>query len=389
MTMGLLEQGTSTLTSQQVAEQEERLGADISPSNDSDRSIVTLSALSANLKPSLDLLADVVERPAFAPAEIDRVKAQALAGIAQLMKDPQRVGTRVLPAAIFGTQHPYGAPAGGDPMAIAKLTRADLAGFQQRWLRPDNVKIFVVSDRPLPEVQVQLEEEFGHWAPPAAAKGAKSFPAALARPSAPKILLVDRPGAPQTTILGGQVLPLDPFGDVAPFNIANEALGGEFLSRLNMDLRESKGWSYGVSGAQSILPNGVSYTIEAPVQADKTADALVALNADLADFLGSKGITSEELGLAITNSTNALPGEFETSGALLSGIMRNDLMHRPEDYYARLPARFRSVTAAEADRAARAVLDPKGFTWVVVGDAAKLKPQLEKTGMPVQVVEAP
>jgi predicted Zn-dependent peptidase len=116
---------------------------------------------------------------------------------------------------------------------------------------------------------------------------------------------------------------------------------------------------------------------------------LVALNADLADFLGSKGITSEELGLAITNSTNALPGEFETSGALLSGIMRNDLMHRPEDYYARLPARFRSVTAAEADRAARAVLDPKGFTWVVVGDAAKLKPQLEKTGMPVQVVEAP
>ena len=388
MTMGLLEQGTSTLSSQQVAEVEERLGADVSASNDSDRSTVTLSALSPNLKPSLDLLADIVERPAFAPSEVDRVKAQALAGIAQLMKDPQRVGSRVLPAAIFGSQHPYGAPAGGDPAAIARLTRADLAGFQQHWLRPDNVKIFVVSDRPLSEVRGELDEEFGHWAPPASPRGVKSFPAPPARPTAPRILLVDRPGAPQSTILGGQILPIDPYSDVSPFNIANEALGGEFLSRLNMDLRESKGWSYGVSGSQSILPNGVSYTIEAPVQADKTADALVALNADLADFLGSKGITSDELGLAITNSSNALPGQFETSGALLSGIMRNDLMRRPEDYYARLPARFRSVTAAEADRAARSAIDPKGFTWVVVGDASRLKPELEKTGMPVEVVEA-
>jgi predicted Zn-dependent peptidase len=388
MTLGLLEQGTATLSSQQVAEAEERLGAEINATNDYDRSSVTLSALSPNLQPSLHLLADIIEHPAFAPSEIDRVRAQSLAGLAQLMKDPQRVGYRVLPGAIFGAAHPYGAPQGGDPAAIAKFTQADLAGFKQRWLRPDNVKIFVVSNLPLAEVQTQLEAAFGKWAAPATPKGTKAFPTPPARPASPKILLVNRPGAPQSTIIGGQLLPINPYGDVSPFNIANEALGGQFLSRLNMDLRETKGWSYGVSGSQSILPNGVSYTIDAPVQADRTADALAALNSDIADFLGSKGMTPTELDLAVTNSVNALPGEFETSGALLGGIMRNDLMRRPEDYYVRLPARYKSVTAAEADRAIRTALDPKGFTWVVVGDAAKLKPQLEKLGMPVEIVEA-
>jgi zinc protease len=183
-------------------------------------------------------------------------------------------------------------------------------------------------------------------------------------------------------------LPIDPFSDVSPFNIANEALGGQFLSRLNMDLRETRGWSYGVSGSQTILPHGVYYTVAAPVQADRTADALAALSGDVAEFLASKGVTPNELELAVTNSVNALPGQFETSEALLNGIMRNDLMHRPEDYYVRLPARYRSVTTAEADRAARAAIDPKGFTWVVVGDAAKLKPQLDKLGMPVEIVAA-
>jgi predicted Zn-dependent peptidase len=388
MTLGLLEQGAGGRSAQQIAEAEERLGADISAGSDADRSIVSMSALSPNLAPSLDLLADIVEHPTFDAGEIDRVRAQALTGLAQLMKDPQRVGGRVLPAAIFGEAHPYGAAPGGDAAAIAKFGRDDLVGFQQRWLRPDNVKIFVVSNRPLTEVQSALESQFGSWATPTVAKGTKSFPTPPARPTAPKILLVDRPGAPQATILGGELLPLDPHSEVHAFNIANEALGGNFLSRLNMDLRETKGWSYGVSGSQSILPNGVSYTIEAPVQADRAADALAALSSDLGDYLGAKGMTQEERDRAVTNSVNELPGQFETSGALLNAMMRNDLMRRPDNYYATLGPKYQAVTAAAANQAIRANVDPKGFTWVVVGDAAKLKPQLEKLGMPVEVVEA-
>ena len=388
MTLGLLEQGAGGLSAQQIAEAEERLGVDISAGSDADRSIVSMSALSPNLAPSLDLLSDIVEHPAFDAGEIDRVRAQALTGLAQLLKDPQRVGGRVLPAAIFGEAHPYGAAPGGDAAAIAKFGRDDLVGFQQRWLRPDNVKIFAVSNRPLAEIQAALESEFGSWTAPAVAKGTKSFPTPPARPAAPKILLVDRPGAPQATILGGELLPLDPHSEVHAFNIANEALGGNFLSRLNMDLRETKGWSYGVSGSQSILPHGVSYTISAPVQADRAADALAALSADLGDYLGPKGMTQEERDRAVTNSTNELPGQFETSGALLNAMMRNDLMGRPDDYYATLGPKYEAVTAAAANQAIRSNVDPKGFTWVVVGDAAKLKPQLEKLGMPVEVVDA-
>jgi len=388
MTMGLLEQGADGMSAQQIAEAEERLGVDISAGSDADRSIVSMSALSPNLKPSLELLADIVERPTFVPTEIDRVRTQALTGLAQLLKDPQRVGGRVLPTALFGDAHPYGARPGGDAAAIAKFSRADLVGYQQRWLRPDNVKIFVVSNRPLSEVQAALDRQFGTWTAPATPKGTKAFPAPPPRPTSPKILLVDRPGAPQATILGGEVLPLDPHSEVHAFNIANEALGGNFLSRLNMDLRETKGWSYGVSGSQTILPNGVTYTVEAPVQADKTADALAELNADLAAYLGPNGMTQDERDRAVTNSINELPGEFETSGALLNAMVRNDLMGRPDDYYATLAGKYNAVTTAQANAAIRANVDPKAFTWVVVGDAGKLKPQIEKLGMPIEMVEA-
>ena len=155
-----------------------------------------------------------------------------------------------------------------------------------------------------------------------------------------------------------------------------------------MDLRETKGWAYGVSGNQSILPNGVSYGISAPVQADRTANSLVALSTDVSEFLSTKGATAEEIERNVLSAVNELPGQFETSGALLSGMLRNDLMGRPDDYYVQLAPRYRRVTPAIADAAIRAAIDPKGFIWVVVGDAAKLRPQLEKLGMPIEVVEA-
>ncbi len=388
ITVGLLDEGTTSLSSQQLAEAEERLGADIDTSNSADRSTVVLSALSPNLPQSLDLMADIVQHPAFGAPDIERVRVQALTGIAQMQKDPTRVAQRVLPAALYGPTHPYGAPVGGDPAAIARLSRDDLAGFQQRWLRPDTAKIFIVSDRPLTELTPLLEARFGRWSAPAAAKGVKSFAPPQPRPASSRILLVDRPGAPQSSILGGQLLPVDPRGDVVPLSAANDVLGGNFLSRLNMDLRETRGWSYGVSGSPSLLANGVAYTVSAPVQADRTGESLAALNGDIADFLGSKGVTQEELTRTVANSVNQLPGEFETSAALLGAMMRNDLLGRPDDYYTTLAARFRAQTTAGLDRSIRGAISPNGFTWVVVGDAAKVRPQLERTGLPIEVVQA-
>jgi predicted Zn-dependent peptidase len=387
--MNLLDEGTTSMNSQELAEAEERLGANVGTGNTQDRSLATLSALSANLAPSLDILADVVRNPAFEPAEIERVKAQTLTGIAQLQRDPTRVANRVLPGVLYGASHPYGAPAGGDPKAIQRFTRNDLAGFQQHWLRPDTAKIYVVSSLPLAQIKPLLDARFGTWAAPAAAKGSKTFTAPPPRPATQRILLVNRPGAPQSSILGGQIIPVDPRADVIPLSAANDALGGNFLSRLNMDLRESKGWSYGVGGGPQFNEKAVSYVVRAPVQADKTGEAVAELNSQIGEFLTTKGVTQEELERTVARSINELPGRFESSDTVLNSLMALDLFDRPDDYYETLAPEYRSLTAATLDKAARATIDPKGFVWVVVGDAAKIRPQLDKLGIPVEVVEAP
>lgn len=389
MVMDLLDEGTSKLTSQTFAEAEERLGADVGTGNGADRSYVTLNALSPNLAPSLDLMRDTVTDAAFRPEDINRIRTQKLTAIAQLQKDPQRVAQRVLPVAIYGPAHPYGAPVGGDPAAISKLTREDLKAFEQRWLRPDNVKIFIVSDRPLAEVQPLLEARFGSWSPPVSAKGIKNFPAPPPRPQAPKILLVNRPGAPQSSIVGAQLLPIDPKGEIVPFDTANDVLGGDFLSRLNMDLREEKGWSYGVGGRANVMLHAVPYTVSAAVQADRTGDSLAELQQQVNDLLTTKGVTAAERERVVAKNINQLPGEFETSGSVLTAMMSMDMLGRPDNYYETLPAKYRAQTTASLDEALRSTLDPKAFTWIVVGDAATIRPQLEKLGMPIEVVEAP
>jgi zinc protease len=389
LTMNLMDEATKSMSSQELAEAEERLGADVSTSNSSDRSLANLAALSPNLAPSLDILADVVRNPAFAPAEIERVKSQTLTGIAQFQRDPTRVGMRLLPIALYGAAHPYGGPAGGDPKAIARFGQADLTAFQQRWIRPDNAKIFIVSSLPLSEVKPLLEARFGNWTPPAAPKAVKAFTAPPPRPAAQKILLINRPGAPQSSITGGQLLPVDPRGDIVPLFTANEVVAGNFLSRINMDLRETKGWSYGVNGRPNLLEKGVSYVVSAPVQADRTGEALAALNSQYTDFLGTKGVTDEELKRTIAKNINELPGRFETSDTVLNAMLTLDLFGRPDNYYETLAGEYRAQTAATLDQAARTVIDPKGFTWIVVGDAAKIRPQLDKLGLPIEVVEAP
>jgi predicted Zn-dependent peptidase len=389
MTMELLDEGTTGKSSQQIAEAEERLGADVSASNGADRSYVMLNALSPNLAPSLDLLNEVTTHAAFRDEDIGRIRAQKLTAIAQQQKDSTRVAQRLLPTVIYGAAHPYGGPPGGDPKAIGKFTRADFLGFEQRWLRPDNLKIFIVSDRPLSEVQPLLEQRFGSWAAPSGAKGVKNFTALPPRPAGSKILLINRPGSPQSSIVGAQLLPIDPKGDIIPFDTANDVLGGTFTSRLNMDLRETKGWSYGVTGDESVLEHAVPYVVSAPVQTDRTGDSLAELNKQIADFLTTKGVTADELKLTVANDINRLPGEFETSGAVLSALMNIDVLKRPDNYYETLAPEYRAQTTASLDKAARSVLDPKAFVWIVAGDAAKVKPQLDKLGMPVEVVEAP
>ncbi|HWH17362.1 MAG TPA: pitrilysin family protein [Allosphingosinicella sp.] len=385
--LNLLEEGTTNRNSIQIAEEQERLGANINPGASLDRTAVTMAALTPNLGPSLDLMADIIRNPAFEPSEVERLRAQQLAQIAQELTQPGGLAARTLPPLLYGPDHPYGRPVSGLGTAevVRALTRDDLIRFHQSWIRPDNATIFAVGDLPLAELVPMLEARFGNWTAPAVPKGVKNFAATPPAPR-PRIVLVDRPQSPQSLIVAGTVLPVRGTEDLLTLQAANEVLGGNFLARINMDLRETKGWSYGSYSSIGLREHLVPYSISAPVQADKTGPAIQALIEHVRNFTTSKGVTQAELQRVIYGNTRQLSGQFETSSALLGALRSNALYQRPDDYWETIADRYRGMTAQMLDQRARALIDPSKIVWVVVGDAAKVRPQLDKLGLPVEVV---
>jgi predicted Zn-dependent peptidase len=215
----------------------------------------------------------------------------------------------------------------------------------------------------------------------------KNFSAKTPAPR-PRIVLIDRPGSPQSLILAGALLPVKGKDELVTLLAANDVLGGNFLSRLNMNLRETKGWAYGVSSQVNRPAETAPFLIHAPVQANKTGASISAIIADIEEFLTAKGVTPAELERTINGSIRELPGSFETSPEVMGGMQRNVLFERSDDYYDTLADRYRAMTAADLDVAARAVIDPKKLLWVVVGDAAKVRPQLDALKLPVETVAA-
>jgi zinc protease len=348
-----------------------------------------MSVVSPNLEGGLELLADVVRNPAFDAEDMERARAQQLAAIAQEKTSPNGIGARVLPGLLYGAAHPYGRPIAGtgDTGAVKALRREDLTSFHQRWIRPDNARIFIVSDRPLAELQPLLEQRFGKWQPPKAPKGQKTFAAEVPEPK-PRIVLVDRPQSPQSLILGGVVLAVAGKDDLVAFNAANEVVGNGFLSRINQDIRETRGWSYGLNGRVTLAEQRSPYIITAPVQADRTGESIQVLIDQYRRFLSDTGVTAAERDRTINGTVRSLPGSFETSAAVLNALRTNALYGRADDYWETIGPRYEALAAKDMDTAARRILAHDDFVWVIVGDAAVVKPQLEKLGLPVEDREA-
>jgi len=215
------------------------------------------------------------------------------------------------------------------------------------------------------------------------AKGEKVFAMdRMARPA--RIVLIDRPQSPQSYIMAGQLLPTRGLNDPITLITANEVLGGSFLSRLNMDLRETKGWAYGAFTQVPMLRETMPLYLVAPVQTDKTGASIAAAIGDMKAFLAAKGVDDEERERTINNQIRSLPGSFETSNDLLGALVQIDTLRRPDDYYAQLPARYRAMSAKQLDEAARAAIRPDNLIWVIVGDAAQVEPQLKDIGLPVE-----
>ncbi len=247
-------------------------------------------------------------------------------------------------------------------------------------------EIFVVSDRSLAELLPALNATFRRLAGPATAKGVKNFAAMPTPPQSSRIILINRPNSPQSYILGGVLTPARGQDDaIIDLTNANNALGGNFLARLNMNLRETKGWSYGVRGGPSINENAVAYQVAAPVQADRTGDALAELIRETSDFLGDNGVTAGRTDTDRHCRNRRIAGPVRNiAAAVLRAMQTNALFERGDDYYETLANRYRAQTQDSLDAAVRAAVDVNEFVWVIVGDAEKVRPQLDALGLPVE-----
>ncbi|HEX7989831.1 MAG TPA: pitrilysin family protein, partial [Stenotrophomonas sp.] len=380
-TMGMLDEGAGQLGSLAFADAVERLGASVNAGASLDGSSVYLSALKENLAPSLALYADVVRAPRFEQSEIDRIKATWIAGIQQEKAQPNAVAMRVLPPLLYGAGHPYAIPftGSGNEAAIQSLTREDLTSFHKQWIRPEGATLIVVGDTTLKDLVPLLERSFGDWK----GEGARPKVEALTnvdRPQASRVFLIDQPGAVQANLFAGQVAPSTMDAGTTRFDIANGVLGGDFTSRLNMNLREDKHWSYGARSTASNALGQRPWMAVAPVQIDKTGEAMKEMNAEISQFAsGQRPPTDAEVNRIRNIQTLSLPGAYETASAVMSTIGGIVRYGRPDDYVFKRKAEIEAMTPAQVAEAAK-TLDPSKLTWVVVGD-------LKQTEAPVRALK--
>jgi predicted Zn-dependent peptidase len=389
-TTTLLEESTASLDSVEVARRKERLGAFVTASCSLDTCAVGLNALNAQLKPSLALFADIARHPAFKSEDIERIRGQWLAGIAQEKTEPTGLALRTLPPLLYGPGHAYGIPftGSGTAEAIASLKADDLKAFQRDFLRPDNMRILVAGDTTLAEILPQLNAVFGDWTPPASPVPKKNLGTVAVQPK-PRVFLINRTDAPQSLILAGLIAPSTKAKNALDLGIANGAFGGTFTSRLNMNLREEKRWAYGAGSMLSDAQGQRPMLIYAPVQTDKTAQSAEEILKEAKAVVGAKPLTDDEIAKIRAQRVRALPGSFETTSAVLGAMTGILVYDRPDDYVQTLKPRIEAVDRRAAEAALSEVVRPDALTWVIVGDLRKIEAPIRALNLgEVRVIDA-
>ena len=389
-TLGMLDEGAGDLEALAFAEKAEALGAQLGAGASLDGGNAFLSALGENLDPSVALFAQMLRQPRFDDKEIERVRQTWIAGIKQEKARPNSAAQRLLPPLIYGQGHPYAIPfsGSGDEASIAALTRDDLVAWHRDFVRPQGATLIVVGDTTLEQIVPVLEKHLGDWT----GEGEAPALAAVANvdlPAAPRVFLVDQPGAIQANIFVGQAVPSTMDPQATEFEIANAVLGGEFSSRLNMNLREEKHWAYGsysfVSGAKGQRP----WMAFAAVQIDKTAESMTELNREITAYAdGSEAATAEEVAKIQATEIRSLPGAYETAGAVMGAVGGIVRYQRPDDYVVQRKTKIEGLTP-EVVQAAAGTIKPQALTWVVVGDLSKIEAGVRALNLgEVQVIDA-
>ncbi len=383
LTGAMLEDGTQTLDALQFSDRLLDEGATFEVSTDWDATYVNMNALSSRLDASLNLLADAVLHPGFRNAELAREIKLASDRLAQSKQNPPSAATRLAPALVYGVHHAYGVLS--TEATLAAITAQDVQHYHTTWFVPNAATLVVVGDTNMATLQPLLEARFGAWKPGSPPR--KNINA-VATPSTSVLYLIDKPGAVQSFISANVLAPPRRDADDLAISAMNTVLGGAFTSRLNMNLREDKHWSYGAGSRVSDARGPGLFAARASVQTDRTHDSIVEMRRELQDIIATRPVSAEEMLLAQQDLTLSLPGRWESSGAVAATLGSMVVYDLPDDYYDSYVERILALTPADGARGAHRVIKPAAMTWVVVGDREKIEPGLRSLGLEVKIVDA-
>jgi zinc protease len=388
MTFSLLEGGTKRRTALQISDELMMLGANLDADSDLDTSTVSMSALNENLDPSLEIFADVILNPSFPQEDFARLQKQRLAQIQQEKVQPIGIALRVFARLLYGPGHAYSNPltGTGTEESVSKVKREDLIKFHQTWFKPNTATLIVVGDTTMAEIKPKLEKLFQGWQ-----RGdvpAKNI-GTVALPQKQVVYIVDRPGSEQSVILASNLAPPKANKDESAIETMNSLLGGTFGSRINMNLREDKHWSYGAGSLLFDARGQRPFIAYAPVQTDKTKESISEIVKELNGIVGTRPVEPEELAKAQASLTLTLPGSWETMNALgssIGNIVRYGLEDRYYDTYA---GKIRTLKAGDMAPAAKVAIHPDKLVWVVVGDRSKIEAGIRELGLgEIRVIDA-
>ncbi len=387
LTSNMMDEGTKSKNALQISEQLDMLGAQLSTSSGLDASSVYLSSLKTNLDKSLDLFADVILNPSFPENELERLKSERLAQIKREKSTPTSVGYRVLPQILYGQNHAYGNPLTGTGFenSIQKITKADLEKFHQTWFKPNNSTLIIVGDISMNEIKPKLEKLFSNWK---RGEVPQKNISEVSSQAGKTIYLVNRPGAEQSVIYAAQVVSAINEKDYISTESMNQILGGSFTSRINMNLREDKHWSYGARSGIMNTKSQRPFIVSALVQTDKTMESMQEIYKEVTQYLDGKPVTEDELNKIKLNQTLELPGSWETSNAILNSLATVVLYNLPENYYETYSQNVKELTLNKIADAAKQNLKPDNLIWVVVGDKDKIESKLKELNYEIKYVDS-
>ena len=371
--MDMLNEGTEKYSSLEFDQILDSLGSNIGFGSGLDSSFVSISSLKDNLDETLDLAKEAVMYPTFPLDEIERIKKQTLAAFKREEFRPASIAFRNIGNLLYGQDHPYGKLLIGSGVSetITSLTQSDLSSIHKRTLNPKNLTFVVAGDISLDEITQTLEKKFGSWN--ADISSPLKDLSNVELPDTRIVYLIDKPNAQQSYIVAGQLLPPTATAEEIELNYMNYAIGGSFTSRLNMNLREDKSWSYGVRTRLGDAKGQRAMLVTAPVQTDKTSESMAEIVKEYSDYLTTNPITEDELAKGKASKTLKLPGRFETLGALKGGVSNIVTYNRDLDYLNQLPALLDQPSLTQIQAKAQKYIKPNQWTWLIVGDLAKIE----------------